>query len=170
MPMSSSPWNFSFYYARLVNTTTVALTNSGYDLYVSGFWNVLNVTSGGGGPAEFKQGTTYVVKNATGTFTCDLKVPGNWTLSITGVGDVNGTVTYVRMNAQRILLGDIFGNGKVDIFDLVYVARRMGATPGDPQWGGPSNFEDIEKADVNGHGQVDIYDLVTVATEIGQTG
>jgi len=168
----NSPWNFSFYDARLVNTTAVALTNSGNDLYVSGLWNVLNVTHSGDdrGFEDFKQSASYLVKNATGIFTCDLKVPGNWTLSITGVGNVIGSVTCVRMYAQRILEGDIFGKGHVDIFDLVYVARRIGATPGDPQWGGASNFEDVEKADVDHDYHVDIYDLVTVATEIGQTG
>jgi hypothetical protein len=168
----NSPWSFSFYDARLIEATTVALTNSGSDLYVSGLWNVLNVTHSGDdkGFEDFGQSASYLVKNATGTLTCDLTVSGKWTVSITGVGLVGGSVTYVRTNARQILEGDIFGKGYVDIYDLVYVARRFGATPGAPQWGGPSDFEDIEKADVNGHGQVDIYDLVTVATEIGQTG
>jgi hypothetical protein len=169
---SNAPWNFSFYDARLIKTTTVALNYSGHDLYVSGLWNVVNVTSGGN-PAhapDFKRSATYVVQNATGNFTSDLKVHGNWTLSINGVGNVTGSVTSVRRHAQRILEGDIFDKGSVDIFDLVYVARLVGATPGVPQWGGPSNFENVEKADVNHDFQVDIYDLVTVATEIGQTG
>ena len=167
----SAPWNFSFYDARLVNTTTVELENSGNDLYVLGIWNVFNVTLGDGGASLAKQSTSYVVANATGTFTCDLKVPGNWTLSITGLsGNVAGSVTCVRTHAQRILEGDIFGKGYVDIFDLVYVARLLGATPGAPQWGGASNFENVQKACVSGDYQVSIYDLVTVATEIGQTG
>jgi len=168
----SSPWNFSFYYAKLVNTTKVALDYSGNDLYVSGYWNVVNVTLGGdpARPLDSKKATSYVVTNATGTFTSDLKVPGNWTLSIKGVGGVTGSVVCVRTHAQRILEGDIFGKGNVDIFDLVYVARLIGATPGAPKWGGSSNFENVEKGDVNDDFHVDIYDLVTVATEIGQTG
>jgi hypothetical protein len=172
LSLTISPWNFSFYYAKLINTTKVALNYSGNDLYVSGYWNVVNVTLGGD-PAralDSKQATSYVVTNATGTFTSDLKVSGNWTLSIKGVGDVTGSVVFVRTHALRILEGDIFGKGYVDIFDLVYVARNIGATPGAPQWGGSSNFENVEKADVNGDFHVDIYDLVTVATEIGQTG
>ena len=170
---SNAPWNFSFYDARLVKTTTVALDYSGHDLYVSGLWNVVNVTSGGNPrhAPDFKRTTTYVVQNATGTFTSDLKVPGNWTLTITGLtGSVNGSATIVHTHAQRILEGDIFGKGCVDIFDLVYVARLVGATPGAPQWGGPSNFENVEKADVNHNFQVDVYDLVIIATEIGRTG
>ena len=168
----SAPWNFSFYEARLVNTTAVELDSS-ENLTVTGYWNVLNVTSGGDPihAFDFKESTSYVVQNATGTFTSDLTVPGNWTLSITGLsGDVNGSVTRVRLHANRILEGDIFGKGYVDIFDLVYVARLIGATPGAPQWGGPSNFENVQKACVSGDSQVSIYDLVTVATELGQTG
>jgi hypothetical protein len=172
-PYANSPWSFSFYYARLVNTTAVGLINSGNDLYVSGIWDVFNVTSKGNeglGPS-FNQAASYVVANATGTFTSDLKVPGNWTLTITGLsGSVTGSVTCVRTHAQRILEGDIFGTGSVTIFDLVYVARYIGATPGAPQWGGPSNFENVQKACVSGDFQVSIYDLITVATEIGQTG
>jgi hypothetical protein len=165
------PWNFSFYSARIINTTSILLNDSGNDLTVSGLWNVVNITSSGGGNfTDWQQTESYVRSNSTGTFT----VSGNWTtftLSIAGFGDVSGPVMFARTNASRTLQGDIFGKGYVDIYDLVYVAKRMGETPGSPQCGGISGFEDVEKADVNGNfHQIDIYDLVTVATEIGQTG
>lgn len=180
MPVISPLWvdhnatgnyTYSFYTATLINTTVVALNYTGYDFYVSGLWNVLNVTCSFSGTSyeNFKTATTYAKQNATG----ELEVSGNgknFTLSIAGFNSVTGPVNRFVTNAKTILEGDVLNHGIVDIFDLVYVARRIGETPGDPKFGGLSNFEDIEKANVNGGFQVDIYDLVTVATEIGQTG
>jgi hypothetical protein len=161
---------YSFYAARLINTTTVALNYSGNDFYVSGLWNVLNVTFSfyGTSPWDYQKTASYVEQNVTG----DLRVYGDWqnfTASIAGFSDVNGSVRHFMTHARAILNGDIFGHGRVDIYDLVYVARRVGSTAGGPQWGGPSNFEDVERADLNFDFHVDIYDLVTVANEIGQT-
>jgi len=166
MPVNPVNWNFSFYTARIVNTTSILLNDSGNDLTVSGFWDVVNITTSAvGNTTDFAQNIQYIKSSSTGTFT----VSGNWTtftLNIAGFGEVSGPVLKVRTDASRILQGDIFGKGYVDIYDLVYVAKRLGQTPT-----GTSNFEDVEKADVNGNfHQIDIYDLVTVATEIGQTG
>jgi hypothetical protein len=179
MPMP--PWEenptgnftFSFYHARLINTTMVALNYSGNDFYVSGLWTVYNVTftyheyqgEGAGFTYEdYQQDILYVAENRTG----ELKVYGNWmnfTVSIDGFNDVKGLVMHFATHAPVCLEGDIEGRGKVDIYDLVHVARYVGCTPKTP-----SDLEEIEKADVNHDGHVDIYDLVTVGTEIGQTG
>jgi len=185
IPPISPLWNpenavgnltYSFYSATLINATTTALNYSGPsgldDLYINGTWTVLNVTwsFSGTGWNDFQTSTSYVRQNATG----QLEVSGNWTsytVSITGLdGDVMGSVERVCVRAGTFLEGDVLGHGVVDIYDLVYVARYMGAVPGDPRWGGLSNFESVSKADVNGYGCVNIYDLVTVASEMGQTG
>ncbi|MGD0979211.1 MAG: hypothetical protein ABR962_08745 [Candidatus Bathyarchaeia archaeon] len=180
MPRASPQWamhnatgnyTYSFYTATLISTTVVALNYSGDDFYVSGLWNVRNVTFSYSGASyeNFKTVTSVIGQNDTGV----LEVYGNgknFTLSIAGFNKVTGSVERFVINAKTILEGDVLNHGVVDIFDLVYVARRFGETPGDPKFGGLSNFDDVEKADVNNDFQVNVFDLVTVATEIGQTG
>lgn len=163
-------FTYSIYAARLISTTMVALNYSGNDFYVDGTWNVVNVTFSfyGVNHEDFQETTSYVRQNATG----QLKVYGNWvnfTLSIAGFDDVKGSVRHFVAHGRAILEGDVLGHGRVDIYDLVFVARRIGRIAGAPQAGGLSNFDDVESADVNFDFHVNIYDLVTVATEIGQT-
>lgn len=55
---------------------------------------------------------------------------------------------------QRVLSGDVDGNGTVNILDLLHIAKRFGRRGNDT-------------ADVNGDGTVDIRDLVLVAAAIG---
>jgi peptidoglycan/xylan/chitin deacetylase (PgdA/CDA1 family) len=55
--------------------------------------------------------------------------------------------------------GDVTGDGKVDIFDLVLVAQNFGKTSG---------FD--SRADANDDGKVDIFDLVIVAQNFGRGG
>jgi hypothetical protein len=184
IPVTSTPlpvapvWNatfgnytYSYYSATLINATDTELNYTGNDLYIAGVWSVLNVTFSFTGMnwTDWQTSTSYLRQNATGT----LEVYGNWknfTLSITGFDDVIGTVDHVCIRVGTFLDGDVLGHGVVDIYDLVYVARYMGAVPGDPRFGGLSNFGAVSKADVCGDGSVDIYDLVTVASQMGQTG
>lgn len=60
-----------------------------------------------------------------------------------------------------VLVGDINGDGSVDIFDVVILAKAFGTKPGDPNWN--------PNADLNSDGQVDIFDVVTIAKNFGQT-
>jgi len=55
---------------------------------------------------------------------------------------------------------DINWDLKVNILDLVLVARSFGTTPGSPGWN--------PQADVNGDGHVDIADLTIVGIHFGQ--
>jgi len=182
-PIAIGNFTYSFYAARLINTTMVALNYSGYDFYVSGLFTVLNVTFTYSGEhwENFQESETCVAQNVTG----ELMANGNWngngpsawrtsagnfTLSLAGFSDVTGSVELFVLHARAILDGDVLGHGVVDIYDLVYVARRIGDTPGAPQLGGLQSFEGIEKADLGFDFHVDIYDLVTVASEFGQTG
>jgi len=56
-------------------------------------------------------------------------------------------------------LGDIDGDGKVDLKDLTLLAKAYGSTPGKPNWN--------PLCDLNHDGVVDLTDLVTVATCYG---
>jgi|GEM_PF-2350234 len=187
-PNATGNFTYSFYAARLINTTMAALNYSGNDFYVAGTWTVLNITYSYSGLnwCNFNASESSVATNVTGVLevngTWGIKVNpgadslcrtsmGNFTLSLTGFNDVTGFVDQFVLHARAVLDGDVLGHGVVDIYDLVYVAKYVGSTPGSPQSGGLQNFESIEKANVSfGFGAIDIYDLVTVATEIGQTG
>ena len=56
-------------------------------------------------------------------------------------------------------LGDINGDGKVDIKDLVLLAKAYGSRPGDPNWN--------PLCDLHHDGVVDLVDLVTLCTLFG---
>lgn len=57
-------------------------------------------------------------------------------------------------------LGDINGDGKVDLADLVLLANAYGSKPGDTKWN--------PNVDINGNGVVDLADLVIMAMHYGQ--
>ncbi len=57
---------------------------------------------------------------------------------------------------QRLRSGDVNGDGDIDIFDLILVARQFGESV-------PANSD----VDINGDGMVDIFDLALVAKGFG---
>jgi hypothetical protein len=65
---------------------------------------------------------------------------------------------YVKIK----MLGDIDGNGIIDIYDVVTTALSYGSKPGDPMWN-----EDADLAP--DYGIIDIYDVVTVTAQYGKT-
>jgi parallel beta-helix repeat protein len=58
------------------------------------------------------------------------------------------------------ILGDVNGDGTVDLKDLVLLACAYGSTPGCTNWDA--------NADLDGNGRVSLTDLVTLATHYGQ--
>lgn len=68
--------------------------------------------------------------------------------------------TFIDGIVKIKILGDINGDGIVDIFDITIAAAAFGSSPGDPSWD--------ERADINMDGIVDIFDLVIIATHFGQ--
>jgi hypothetical protein len=67
---------------------------------------------------------------------------------------VDGTVTVT-------MLGDINGDGTVDIFDAIVLAGAFGSTPSSPNW--------IPVADLNYDGTVDIFDAIILAGHYGKS-
>jgi hypothetical protein len=64
------------------------------------------------------------------------------------------------------IVGDVDGDGIVDVTDLTYEAKLMGSYPGSPRWDpqwGPA-------CDINGDGLVDIMDIALVAKSFGKSG
>lgn len=57
--------------------------------------------------------------------------------------------------AQEPLLGDLNGDGKVNLYDLVTLAAKYGTTEGSPNWD--------PACDLNGDGTVSNADLVILA-------
>ena len=70
------------------------------------------------------------------------------------------TPTIVSGNMTTTIPGDISGNGKVDLSDLVTLALSYGSMPGQPKW--------KPTADLSGNGKVDLADLVILATHYGK--
>ncbi len=90
---------------------------------------------------------------------------GNYTLQ--AVADVvPGEVDtadnlYVDGTVMVTILGDVNGDGTVDIFDAIVLASAFGSTPSSPNW--------KSVADLNNDGAVDIYDALILAGNFGRT-
>jgi hypothetical protein len=175
-------YTFSFYTARLIKLSDLIFnkTVTGHDFYLTGYWNAseitetINITL-----AEHMRQITIkwtekpLAINATGTLVADWGVVpgpggmpigvGKFKLTIDGVGTLSGyawkgIIWYKELNICD--LGDANGDprGKVDIHDLVKVAKHYGEVPG---------FSGYDASlDVNGDGRIDIGDLTTIASNI----
>lgn len=75
--------------------------------------------------------------------------------------DVNNLDNYPLMSPWTHLVGDLNGNGKVDLADLVLLANAYGSKPGDSNW---NPNADIAPS----YGVIGLTDLVTLATHYGQ--
>ena len=74
-------------------------------------------------------------------------------------------ITEIKITIIGTIIGDLDGDGKVDIRDVAFVATRFGTQEGDPNWDpkadltGPENTPD---------GKVDIRDIALVASHYGE--
>ena len=160
-PLPDTPYTYSFCFAELVNTTMVELNYTGKDFYISGLWNVYNITY----TYYFEPTTLYswtiepLAYDATG----ELYVTGNWTeftIDITGINPIGGIVIFYYIKSLEISPGDFNSDGIIDIFDLTHVAKAYGDTPGIGKYS--------LDTDLNGDLTVDICDLTTVAASLGK--
>ena len=160
------------------STLTIALETSqplyyaGQTVHVYG-----NLTSNGSAvqlvpialEVQDPNGTTIVVRtlltDTTGTYNLTFKLPsgamgGNYTVYVSSA--------YMEQNATNsatfefiAILGDVNGDGVVDIYDVVTVATAFGSYPGHQKWN--------PDADLVPDSIIDIYDIVTVAMNFGKT-
>ena len=83
----------------------------------------------------------------------------NYTL--TAVATIaTGSNTFTGGNITVRLVGDVNGDGFVNLKDIVIVAKLMGTTPSSPNWN--------PAADINGDGKVDMKDLALVVRNFGE--
>lgn len=115
------------------------------------------------------EGITYrAVTDAEGTFLLSAVAAGAYNLSaslegyvIQGQTDllVDGELSGVELVARQAGTGDLDGNGRVDIFDLL---RLLGVIGGNNQGSGGE--------DVDGSGKVDIFDVLELLSLLRQSG
>jgi len=118
------------------------------------------------GGVQVSAGIASTTTDGSGRFTLSGLPAGTYIVTATMTGYLSAQRTGVVVSAGvtvglpevELQGGDADGNCKVDIFDLVLVARNYGSSP-------PSD----PRADVNGNGAVDIFDLVMVGRNLDKT-
>ena len=157
--LSISNANCSVYHNDFINNTQQAL------LVQLSFNGPSNVTFDNGYPSGGNYWSDY---NGTDSFSG----PGQNVTGSDGIGDtpyvINGSNVdhYPLMSPVSApvtdphILGDINGDGKVGLDDLVILASAYGSRPGDAKWN-PS-------ADLDGNGVVGLSDLVILTNHYGQ--
>jgi len=153
---------FIVYTARLTNSSLVSLNYSDYNFYISGTWNVNKIT-------------TSIYVNENGTFLYaektierqltdaqgELRVSQNWMrfeLAIEGIPALSGFVVFHRIAYVEIKLCDLDDDGKVDLVDIIRVAKAWRAVPGTPRYS--------VDADFNFDCEINLPDLTTLAANI----
>jgi len=152
---TSSTWVYQGHAAN-VSVTVSDIGGFPENVWVTLYYNVTAGESIDAYPVYLNAGQTYTL-----VFTWNTAgIPYlNYTLTavatiLTGSNTLsNGTIT-VR------LLGDVNGDGRVDLKDIALVARAFGSTPNSPNWN--------PAADLNGDGIVNMQDIAIVARNFGQ--
>jgi len=162
-PPTPENFTFSFYAAKLVETSAVRLNYSGYNFYIAGKWNVINVTTtilvdGSGALISFTQTIETMFTNATGELGVLFASWWLFDLSIDGIDLLRGFLTGGGYYYTEIKICDLDGDGEVDLIDLVKVAKRYRTIPG--LW----NYN--QTMDLNYDNKIDIGDLTTVAANM----
>jgi len=163
--------NFTFtcYAARLINSTEISLDHPPYDFYISGFWNVVKITTtitiivdetGQLISINFNRTFERILTEAQGELRVFLNPP-RFELSIEGMDLLSGFVALFVIKHVEIKMCDINNDGKVDLRDLVRIAKRYRAVPG--LW---SYNHETHEMDFNLNDEIDIGDLTTVAANI----
>lgn len=166
---TSAEYTFSFLAFRLVNTTEVELNHEGNDLYISGLWNVYEVTW-----IYFDNSWTrtieQILEEEPGELKVNLETIGVFSLQIDDLDLIEGTVLFYHiryggfieppMLPIRRVSADYNGDWKVNMVDIAKTARSYGATIGTPKY---DFFSDI-----NFDYAINIIDISIVAQTFRQ--
>jgi hypothetical protein len=159
----------SFCQFKMKNYTSVELDYEGNDLYVKGLWNVYNITF-----TYFDDELTYnrtlIVDGGYGELNVTLGDQRNFTLAIDGIQEISGDVIFYHVKYCKpfdhgpyrfgVPITDLNGDWKVNILDLMRVARSYGSMAGKPNYSFDFDFN-LDLA-------VNIYDLYDIAKDYGQ--
>jgi hypothetical protein len=69
-------------------------------------------------------------------------------------------VLFFVVKPAFAVIGDVNGDGKVDITDIAMVAAAFGSYPGSPKWN--------PACDLNGDLKIDVADIAIVCAHFGQ--
>ncbi len=103
--------------------------------------------------------TLLFVWNTTGVPYCH-----NYTLTAVATIPADSNPADNTLSDGKIkvrILGDINGDGKVRVDDILAVANGFGSSPGDPKWN--------PDVDINGDGRIRVDDVLAVALNFGKT-
>lgn len=161
--------NFTFtgYGASLINTTDVSLDLESTVFTILGYWDVIKITTtvtvltdenGDIIEVYWEYTIEKIVENAAGELQASLYPDSVVELNITGIDTLSGTIEFLNIMYHEIKICDTSCDNKVDIVDLVHVAKRYNSVPG--IW----NYE--HAIDVNFDNIIDVGDLTTIAVNI----
>jgi peptide/nickel transport system substrate-binding protein len=131
---------------QFANATYAALLNGGDTTAVVIWWeDGANQTMAGSAT-----GISYAVSGVA-----QVLAPSNAVDNLPA-NNVQGAGTLVA----KTLMGDITGNGYIDIFDAIQLANAFGIAQYQPRWN--------PDADLNGNGTIDIFDAILLATNFNK--
>jgi len=169
------------------DVAVLSVTPSGTKVYEGVAFNVTVVVTNEAGLAEtfdvsvFAYNVTYSLNYTVGTQSVTLApfetksltfpwntalVQANTVYTIEASAAVVPGETHIADNkltdgTVRVkLMGDVNGDGIVDVFDLIRIGIAFGSRPGEPRWD--------PDADVNNDGIVDVFDLIKVGINFGR--
>jgi len=156
------PFNFSLYIARILNASTVKLNYNGYDLWISGFWEVANVTN----PHDVRDIVNLLQSRIVAQG--ELCVTDNWTyftINIQGYEPIKGNVTrhHIRTvdDSEDCQRYDLNHDYVVNMRDIGICCDAFGSTFG---------FYGYEfNADTNFDLRVDMRDIGDCCNNFGKT-
>jgi PKD repeat protein len=142
-PKPNSPATFD------ATLTTLGWNGTGHPPIVNYIWNFgdSNITSG-------YYPTIVHTYAALGNYTA--------ALNVTDASGFTNNATYLVRVQQITLIGDINGDGKVNILDAIILGNAFLSTPTSSNWN--------PNADLNGDGHVNILDAIILGNHFGQTG
>ncbi len=123
-----------------------------YDANLLGNVSVINLAPNASTNEVFTLNTSGVILYHNYTISGQAAVPFDYNAT----NDV-----FVDGNLTVRIVGDINGDGKVRIDDILLCTSAYGSQPGDPRWN--------PYADVNGDGKVRVDDVLLVALNFGKT-
>ena len=172
-----------FFATLIPDIAVVSVTTSANAVYPGRIVNITVVAANVGDTTETFNVTAYYDDNPIATRTVfnlapDQNVTLTFTWDTTGLEPCNNYTIkaeaspvvyetnlennlYIDGFVKIKMIGDVNGDGKIDIYDVVLVISAYGCKEEDPDW--------IPDADVAPpYGIINIYDVVTVASKYGQ--